>query len=249
MISLCSKVYKFLPSFKSHSKALASLPPDVQREPSGETEIHIPREAEIIVSGSLGFVAICVTQPLCPKRVPPNKITSSLTEGYVEKRMYTNDIKTNVALLLYKDTKIARSNKSKSSLVQIKCICLWIAIDNLLSRELKRKAVKIESTKIDETFSSTSSAMEDKATTKDLDQWIEQLNECNQLTETQVKTLCEKAAILPYTYNKKKAFEINSFCFRVALSVLISPLSSVHFYLAYFNQISTDWHQSLKKWN
>lgn len=34
--------------------------------------------------------------------------------------------------------------------------------------------------------------MEDKATTKDLDQWIEQLNECNQLTETQVKTLCDK---------------------------------------------------------
>lgn len=34
--------------------------------------------------------------------------------------------------------------------------------------------------------------MEDKATTKDLDQWIEQLNECNQLTETQVRTLCDK---------------------------------------------------------
>ncbi|CAD7079196.1 unnamed protein product, partial [Hermetia illucens] len=34
--------------------------------------------------------------------------------------------------------------------------------------------------------------MEDKEITKDLDQWIEQLNECNQLTETQVKTLCDK---------------------------------------------------------
>lgn len=34
--------------------------------------------------------------------------------------------------------------------------------------------------------------MEDKATLKDLDQWIEQLNECKQLTETQVKTLCDK---------------------------------------------------------
>lgn len=56
------------------------------------------------------------------------------------------------------------------------------------------KAVKIESTKIDETFSSTSTAMEDKATTKDLDQWIEQLNECNQLTEAQVRTLCEKVS-------------------------------------------------------
>lgn len=37
--------------------------------------------------------------------------------------------------------------------------------------------------------------MEDKATTKDLDQWIEQLNECNQLTEAQVRTLCEKVCI------------------------------------------------------
>lgn len=33
--------------------------------------------------------------------------------------------------------------------------------------------------------------MEDKTTIKDLDQWIEQLNECKQLTETQVKTLCD----------------------------------------------------------
>lgn len=59
----------------------------------------------------------------------------------------------------------------------------------------KLKAVKIESTKIDETFSSSSTAMEDKATTKDLDQWIEQLNECNQLTETQVRTLCDKVCL------------------------------------------------------
>lgn len=34
--------------------------------------------------------------------------------------------------------------------------------------------------------------MEDKTTLKDLDQWIEQLNECKQLTESQVKSLCEK---------------------------------------------------------
>lgn len=34
--------------------------------------------------------------------------------------------------------------------------------------------------------------MEDKTTLKDLDQWIEQLNECKQLTESQVKILCEK---------------------------------------------------------
>ena len=34
--------------------------------------------------------------------------------------------------------------------------------------------------------------IEDRAGAKDLDQWIEQLNECKQLTENQVKTLCEK---------------------------------------------------------
>ncbi|XP_043310351.1 serine/threonine-protein phosphatase 2A catalytic subunit beta isoform isoform X2 [Cervus elaphus] len=35
--------------------------------------------------------------------------------------------------------------------------------------------------------------MDDKAFTKDLDQWVEQLNECKQLNENQVRTLCEKA--------------------------------------------------------
>ena len=34
--------------------------------------------------------------------------------------------------------------------------------------------------------------LQDKGTTKDLDQWIEQLNECKQLTENQVKTLTDK---------------------------------------------------------
>ena len=34
--------------------------------------------------------------------------------------------------------------------------------------------------------------MEDKTTSKDLDAWIEQLNECKQLSEPMVKTLCEK---------------------------------------------------------
>jgi serine/threonine-protein phosphatase 2A catalytic subunit len=34
--------------------------------------------------------------------------------------------------------------------------------------------------------------MEEKAVVKELDQWIEQLNECKQLAENQVKTLCEK---------------------------------------------------------
>ncbi|XP_078004254.1 serine/threonine-protein phosphatase 2A catalytic subunit beta isoform isoform X2 [Phascolarctos cinereus] len=35
--------------------------------------------------------------------------------------------------------------------------------------------------------------MEDKVFTKELDQWVEQLNECKQLNENQVRTLCEKA--------------------------------------------------------
>lgn len=34
--------------------------------------------------------------------------------------------------------------------------------------------------------------MEEKNALKELDSWIEQLNECKQLTENQVKTLCEK---------------------------------------------------------
>lgn len=43
--------------------------------------------------------------------------------------------------------------------------------------------------------------MEDKTTLKDLDQWIEQLNECKQLTESQVKILCEKVRIFFHAKN------------------------------------------------
>ena len=39
----------------------------------------------------------------------------------------------------------------------------------------------------------TRATMDDKAFTKELDQWVEQLNECKQLSENQVWTLCEKA--------------------------------------------------------
>lgn len=46
--------------------------------------------------------------------------------------------------------------------------------------------------------------MEDKTTLKDLDQWIEQLNECKQLTETQVKTLCDKVKKKKFNYFFKK---------------------------------------------
>lgn len=38
--------------------------------------------------------------------------------------------------------------------------------------------------------------MDEKAFTKELDQWIEQLNECKQLSENQVKTLCEKVCLI-----------------------------------------------------
>lgn len=41
--------------------------------------------------------------------------------------------------------------------------------------------------------------MDEKAFTKEIDQWIEQLNECKQLSEGQVKTLCEKVR-----FKKKK---------------------------------------------
>jgi len=34
--------------------------------------------------------------------------------------------------------------------------------------------------------------VEDRSSCKELDQWIEQLMECKQLTENQVKSLCEK---------------------------------------------------------
>nr|CAD7400820.1 unnamed protein product [Timema poppensis] len=43
------------------------------------------------------------------------------------------------------------------------------------------------------TFRNAVITMEEKASLKELDQWIEQLNECKQLTESQVKTLCDKA--------------------------------------------------------
>lgn len=36
--------------------------------------------------------------------------------------------------------------------------------------------------------------MEEKASLKELDQWVEQLNDCKQLTESQVKTLCDKVS-------------------------------------------------------
>lgn len=43
--------------------------------------------------------------------------------------------------------------------------------------------------------SSKEADMDEKAFTKELDQWIEQLNECKQLSESQVKSLCEKVCV------------------------------------------------------
>lgn len=42
-------------------------------------------------------------------------------------------------------------------------------------------------------------AVDDKASCKELDQWIEQLNDCKQLTENQVKTLCDKVSLVFYS--------------------------------------------------
>lgn len=49
--------------------------------------------------------------------------------------------------------------------------------------------------------------MEDKTSLKDLDQFIEQLNECKQLTETQVKTLCDKVKKIR---NQKRRLQFTS---------------------------------------
>lgn len=38
--------------------------------------LYLPREADRIISGYFGLVAICVTQPLCPLRVPRSCIVS-----------------------------------------------------------------------------------------------------------------------------------------------------------------------------
>lgn len=59
----------------------------------------------------------------------------------------------------------------------------WVGLASLFFGELKQLAER-------------AAVMEDKSFTKELDQWIEQLNECKQLTENQVRTLCEKVGWL-----------------------------------------------------
>uniref|UniRef100_A0A8C1B6I8 Serine/threonine-protein phosphatase n=1 Tax=Cyprinus carpio carpio TaxID=630221 RepID=A0A8C1B6I8_CYPCA len=46
--------------------------------------------------------------------------------------------------------------------------------------------------------------MDEKAFSKELDQWIEQLNECKQLSEGQVKSLCEKIDFVQHSRMKEK---------------------------------------------
>lgn len=67
--------------------------------------------------------------------------------------------------------------------------------------------------------------MEDKTTLKDLDQWIEQLNECKQLTESQVKILCEKVRPFFSTRNsceiECETIESNRDCYAVLVKYAI----------------------------
>lgn len=52
----------------------------------------------------------------------------------------------------------------------------------------------------------------DRSVTKDLDQWIEQLNECNQLSESQVKTLTDKVCVQE-TVKALRKCTLACFCF------------------------------------
>ena len=64
--------------------------------------------------------------------------------------------------------------------------------------------------------------MEEKASLKELDQWIEQLNDCKQLTESQVKTLCDKVR---ETHSSPTFF----FFFSYSISLYRSPTPLVIF--------------------
>lgn len=50
--------------------------------------------------------------------------------------------------------------------------------------------------------------MDEKAFTKEIDQWIEQLNECKQLSEGQVKTLCEKVRRFVFSFLNQKYLSV-----------------------------------------
>lgn len=63
------------------------------------------------------------------------------------------------------------------------------------------------------------SLIEDRAAAKELDQWIEQLNDCKQLSENQVKTLCEKV--------KKMCISCGSFWHCVVLFSMFKYIETV----------------------
>lgn len=76
-------------------------------------------------------------------------------------------------------------------------------------------------------------AMDEKVFTKELDQWIEQLNECKQLSEGQVKTLCEKVSWFP-----TRPLRVSSVVFlrrRLPHLLKMASAGNVPFHCAYFS--------------
>jgi hypothetical protein len=69
--------------------------------------------------------------------------------------------------------------------------------------------------------------MEEKASLKDLDQWIEQLNECKQLTENKVKILCDQVGSTLPEVHPRPVFSLRLPCLLQLPPVrrLISSLS------------------------
>ena len=61
--------------------------------------------------------------------------------------------------------------------------------------------------------------MDDKASLKELDQWIEQLMQCQQLQENQVKTLCEKVSC-EVEYSFMNILESVPMCEQLAIECL-----------------------------
>lgn len=64
-------------------------------------------------------------------------------------------------------------------------MCVWPVCGRRRGNSAERQPVRV------------GGIMDEKVFTKELDQWIEQLNECKQLSESQVKSLCEKVSCAP----------------------------------------------------
>lgn len=64
-------------------------------------------------------------------------------------------------------------------------VCVWPVCGRRRGNSAERQPVR------------AGGIMDEKVFTKELDQWIEQLNECKQLSEPQVKSLCEKVSYPP----------------------------------------------------